>query len=66
MSVADAVRKSNSEVGGRVVEFTGIEYMVRGHGYVKGKEDLENVVLIGSERGTPVLLRDVARVSERQ
>ncbi|HSE39532.1 MAG TPA: efflux RND transporter permease subunit, partial [Acidobacteriota bacterium] len=64
MNVADAVRKSNAEVGGRVVEFTGIEYMVRGHGYVKSKEDLENIVLITSSSGTPVLLRDVARVSE--
>ncbi len=64
MTVSDAVRKSNSEVGGRVVEFTGIEYMVRGHGYVKSKEDLEKVVLMTNEHGTPVLLRDVARVTE--
>jgi Cu(I)/Ag(I) efflux system membrane protein CusA/SilA len=63
-SVADAVRKSNSEVGGRVIEFTGIEYMVRGHGYIKNIEDIENIVLLSTDRGVPILLRDVARVSE--
>lgn len=61
-AVADAVRNSNQEVGGRLVEFTGIEYMVRGHGYIKKKEDLEQIVLTTNARGTPVLVRDVARV----
>lgn len=60
--VADAVRRSNEEVGGRLVEFSGMEYMVRSHGYIKKKEDLEQVVLTTNDRGTPVLLRDVARV----
>lgn len=62
MMVADAVRKSNEEVGGKLVEFTGIEYMVRGHGYIKNKEDIEKIVLMTNQQGTPVLLRDVARV----
>jgi len=62
MMVAEAVRNSNVEVGGRLIEFSGKEYMVRGHGYVKKVEDLEQVVLKTDDRGTPVLLRDVARV----
>src|SRR4029079_12693503 len=40
--VVQAVRSGNSEVGGRVVEFGGAEYMVRGHGYLKSRADLEN------------------------
>jgi Cu(I)/Ag(I) efflux system membrane protein CusA/SilA len=63
MEVAEAVRQSNSEVGGRLLEFAGREFMVRGRGYVKSKGDLDQVVLKTDERGTPVLLRDVASVS---
>jgi copper/silver efflux system protein len=63
MDVADAVRSSNNEVGGRLLEFSGREYMVRGRGYVKSTADLEQVVLKTDERGTPVLLRDVGQVS---
>jgi len=63
MEVAEAVRQSNSEVGGRLLEFAGREFMVRGRGYVKSKSDLDQVVLKTDERGTPVLLRDVASVS---
>ncbi len=62
MEVTEAVRNSNVESGGRLIEFTGREYMVRGHGYVKTTTDLEQVVLRANEFGTPVLLRDVARV----
>jgi Cu(I)/Ag(I) efflux system membrane protein CusA/SilA len=47
-------------VGGRVIEMSEREYMVRGRGYLKGIPDIEQIVL-KSERGTPVLLRDVAR-----
>jgi Cu(I)/Ag(I) efflux system membrane protein CusA/SilA len=64
MSVTDAVRNANMEVGGRLIEFSGAEYMVRGHGYVKKVEDLEQVVVKTDERGTPVLLRDIARVEK--
>ena len=63
MEVAEAVRASNSEVGGRLLEFAGREFMVRGRGYVKSKDDLEQVVLKTDQRGTPVLLRDVASVA---
>jgi Cu(I)/Ag(I) efflux system membrane protein CusA/SilA len=61
--VADAVRASNNEVGGRLLEFSGREYMVRGRGYVKSTGDLEQIVLKTDERGTPVLLRDVGQVA---
>jgi copper/silver efflux system protein len=61
--VAEAVRKSNDEVGGRLLEVSGKEYMVRGRGYVGSREDLEAVVLKTDARGTPVLVRDVGRVS---
>jgi copper/silver efflux system protein len=63
MEVAEAVRRSNEEVGGRLIEFSGKEYMVRGRGYLRSTKDLEQVVLKTDERGTPVLLRDVADVS---
>ncbi|HET7292671.1 MAG TPA: CusA/CzcA family heavy metal efflux RND transporter [Vicinamibacteria bacterium] len=62
MNVASAVRASNNEVGGRLLEFAGREYMVRGRGYVRAKEDLERIVLKTDARGTPVLLRDVGEV----
>jgi copper/silver efflux system protein len=55
------IRDSNRDVGGRVVEMAEKEYMVRGLGYLHGVEDIENLVL-KSEGGTPVLVRDVARV----
>jgi copper/silver efflux system protein len=63
MHVSEAVRTSNNEVGGRLLEFSGREYMVRGRGYVKSVADLEQIVLKTDERGTPVLLRDVGEVT---
>jgi copper/silver efflux system protein len=62
MMIVQAVRNSNVEVGGRLIEFSGTEYMVRGHGYIKRLEDLEQVVVKTNEHGTPILLKDVARV----
>jgi len=61
-AVISAVRKGNNDVGGRLVEFSGREYMVRGRGYVKSIQDLETLV-IRAEGGTPVLVRDVATVA---
>src|SRR6266568_618732 len=61
-AVIGAVRRGNNDVGGRLVEFSGREYMVRGRGYVKGIQDLENLVL-RSQGGTPVLVKDIATVS---
>ena len=61
-SVITAVRTGNNDVGGRLVEFSGREYMVRGRGYVKKLEDLEQLVL-KAEGGTPVMVKDVATVA---
>ena len=61
-SVIAAVRAGNNDVGGRLVELAGREYMVRGRGYVKKVEDLEQLVL-KSEGGTPVTVKDVATVT---
>lgn len=60
--VVDAVRKSNNDVGGRVVEWTGREYMVRGRGYIENIGDIEQVSLGAKPDGTPILVKDVARV----
>jgi len=59
--VSQAIRDSNRDVGGRVVEMAETEYMVRGRGYLRGKSDIENLV-VKTERGTPVQLRDIGRV----
>jgi Cu(I)/Ag(I) efflux system membrane protein CusA/SilA len=59
--VAQVIRDSNSDVGGRVVEMAETEYMVRGKGYLRGKGDIESLV-VKSDKGTPVLIRDIARV----
>jgi Cu(I)/Ag(I) efflux system membrane protein CusA/SilA len=57
----EAIRASNADVGGRTVELSEFEYVIRGKGYLKDINDLGNVVLKANS-GTPVLLRDVARV----
>jgi len=59
--VSQVIRDSNRDVGGRVVELAETEYMVRGKGYLRGIGDLEMLV-VKSEAGTPVLIRDIARV----
>ena len=61
--VVSAVRGSNNDVGGRLVELTGREYMVRGRGYARSTADLENVALATSPTGVPVLVRDVGTVT---
>lgn len=61
MKVSQVIRDSNRDVGGRVVEMAETEYMVRGKGYLRGATDIENLV-VKSEKGTPVLIRDIARV----
>lgn len=60
--VSDAVRSSNRDVGGRTIEMSETEYMVRGRGYLRNIDDLANVVLKAAPNGTPVLLKDVARI----
>jgi len=59
--VRDVIRGSNMDVGGRTVELSEFEFIVRGRGYLKGIADLSNVVL-KVDAGTPVLLKDVARI----
>jgi copper/silver efflux system protein len=59
--VSQVIRESNRDVGGRVVEMAETEYMVRGKGYLRGKDDIEQLV-VKSQGGTPVLIRDIARV----
>jgi Cu(I)/Ag(I) efflux system membrane protein CusA/SilA len=61
MKVGQVIRDSNRDVGGRAVEMAETEYMVRGKGYLRGKSDIEMLV-VKSDRGTPVLIRDIARV----
>ena len=60
-AVSKVIRESNRDVGGRVVEMAETEYMVRGKGYLRGTVDIENLV-VKSQGGTPVLVRDIARV----
>jgi len=61
--VIERIRDSNGDVGGRVVEWTGREYMVRGRGYIQGLEDLRKIPLKARpQSGTPVYLSDVAAV----
>jgi Cu(I)/Ag(I) efflux system membrane protein CusA/SilA len=60
--VVAALRRSNNEVGGRLIEWTGREYMVRGRGYATKVPDFEQIVVKVAPGGVPVLLRDVARV----
>src|SRR3954471_2255776 len=57
----EAIRTSNADVGGRTVELSEFEFMVRGRGYLKSVADIENIVL-KTENGTPLRVRDVARV----
>ena len=63
MKVVDAIRDGNNEVGGRVVELSGKEYMVRGRGYIKSVADIENIVVGRDARGTPILVRSLGRVA---
>jgi Cu(I)/Ag(I) efflux system membrane protein CusA/SilA len=62
MKVVEAVRKGNNDVGGRLVEFSGAEYMVRGRGYAKSVDDIGSIVLLSTEGGVPVRVKDVGAV----
>jgi Cu(I)/Ag(I) efflux system membrane protein CusA/SilA len=61
MKVGQVIRDSNRDVGGRAIEMAETEYMVRGKGYLRGISDIEMLV-VKAEQGTPVLIRDIARV----
>ena len=59
--LTDAIRTSNRDVGGRSIELSETEYLVRGRGYLRNADDIGQIVL-GNQGGTPVLLRDIAQV----
>jgi len=62
--VIDAIRSGNNDVGGRLVEFSGTEYMVRGRGYIKNVADVEDIVVgVNGNSGTPILVRDLGTVT---
>ncbi len=63
LDAVEAIRKSNGEVGGRLMEWSGKEYMVRGRGYVRRIQDLEEAVVRADSRGTPLRLGDIAHVT---
>ena len=60
--VREVIKRSNNDVGGRVIEMGETEFMVRGLGYIKGIEDIKNIPLSVSENGTPILISNVADV----
>jgi Cu(I)/Ag(I) efflux system membrane protein CusA/SilA len=60
--VVEAIRSGNNDSGGRLIEFGGTEYMVRGRGYVQSIRDIENVALSVSESGTPICIKDIGHV----
>ena len=61
--IVDAVRGGNAETGGRLIDFGGTEYMVRGRGYAQSIADFENIVVSASESGTPIRVRDIGQVT---
>lgn len=60
--VKKAIQRSNRDVGGRLVEMSETEFMVRGLGYIKSTQDIKNIPLGADENGTPIFLRNVAQV----
>ncbi|MBP7148890.1 MAG: efflux RND transporter permease subunit [Acidobacteria bacterium] len=61
--VVEAVRAGNDETGGRLLEFGGTEYMVRGRGYARSLEDFGEIVLEADRDGRPIRVRDVGQVA---
>ena len=60
--VVTAIRRSNDDIGGRVLEIGGHEHFVRGRGYIRDKKDLEDIALSVTDAGVPVLLGQVASI----
>jgi copper/silver efflux system protein len=63
MKVVEAVRGGNNDVGGRLIESSGTEYMVRGRGYAKSVDDIGQIVLANTAAGTPVRVKDIGDVT---
>ena len=61
-TIIEAVRNSNAEVSGRVLEMAGTEYVIRARGYLRSIEDIELIPVGTDGRGTPILIRDIAHV----
>ncbi|TGK04228.1 efflux RND transporter permease subunit [Leptospira langatensis] len=61
-TIVQRIRESNQETGGRLLEFSGAEYMVRGRGYLSSLKDIENIPLVTDTNGTPILLKNIASV----
>lgn len=61
--IAKAVRLSNNDVGGRVLEIAGHEHFIRGRGYIKSIADIKQIVIKSNEQGVPLLLENIAKVS---
>lgn len=61
--MVEAIRAGNQEVGGRLLEFSGAEYMVRGRGYATTIKDLEEIAVGADEKGTPILVKHLATVT---
>jgi Cu(I)/Ag(I) efflux system membrane protein CusA/SilA len=60
--VAHAIKSSNNDVGGRTLERTGVEYIIRGLGYIQSVDDIANIAVGTDKKGTPILIKDVAYV----
>ncbi|MBU0464720.1 MAG: efflux RND transporter permease subunit [Proteobacteria bacterium] len=60
--IKNAIKRSNSDVGGKLIEIGETEFMVRGLGYIKSVEDIKNIAVSFDEKGTPILLKDIANV----
>lgn len=61
-TVVEAIRRSNNEVGDRVLEVSGVEYFVRGLGYIRSLQDIESIPVGTDGQGTPILVRDIGQV----
>jgi len=61
--VTEAIRDSNNDVGARLIEFSGAEYMIRGRGYLRGIDDINGIAIGRGSSGTPILVKNVARVA---
>ncbi len=61
-TVVEAIRRSNNEVGGRVLEVSGVEHFVRGLGYIRSLQDIESIPVGTDSQGTPILVRDIGQV----
>ena len=60
--IMDAVKRSNNDVGGRLMEQADAEFLIRGKGYIKSPKDLEDIVVGADMRGTPIYLRNLGTV----